>query len=81
MAKAVCPRSQSCTQSGLPLVTFHGLRHSHITQLLEAGVHPKIASERAGHSSVAITLDIYSHAVPDMQVEAAHNIDADNPTL
>jgi integrase len=62
--------------SGLPRVTFHGLRHSHITQLLKAGVHPKIASERAGHSSVAFTLDIYSHAVPDMQQEAAQKIDA-----
>jgi integrase len=62
--------------SGLPRVTLHGLRHSHITQLLQAGVHPKIASERAGHSSVAITLDVYSHAVPDMQVEAAQKIDA-----
>jgi integrase len=51
------------------------LRHSHITHLLKAGVHPKIASERAGHSSVAITMDVYSHAVPDMQREAAEKID------
>ena len=59
----------------LPPVTLHGLRHSHITHLLKANVHPKIASERAGHSSVAITMDVYSHAVPDMQREAAEKID------
>jgi integrase len=38
-------------------------------------MHPKIASERAGHSSVAITLDIYSHAVPNMQEDAARVMD------
>jgi integrase len=59
----------------LPPVALHGLRHSHITHLLKANVHPKIASERAGHSSVAITMDVYSHAVPDMQREAAEKID------
>ena len=61
--------------TNLPNVTLHGLRHSHITHLLKANVHPKIASERAGHSSVAITMDVYSHAIPDMQREAAAKID------
>lgn len=57
-------------------ITFHGLRHSHITQLLQSNVHPKIASERAGHASVAITMDIYSHVLPNMQQEAVNLIDA-----
>jgi integrase len=57
-------------------ITFHGLRHTHITNLLREGVHPKIASERAGHASVAITLDVYSHAVPGLQEDAAQRIDA-----
>jgi integrase len=56
-------------------VTFHGLRHAHITALLQAGVHPKVASERAGHSSVAVTMDIYSHVTEGMQQEAAMRID------
>jgi integrase len=55
----------------VPRISFHGLRHSHLTHLLAAGVHPKIASERAGHSSVSITLDVYSHAVPGLQADAA----------
>lgn len=60
---------------GLPPVNFHGLRHTHITHLLRAGVHPKIASERAGHASVAITMDIYSHVLPNMQRDAAAKVD------
>lgn len=56
-------------------IGFHGLRHTHITNLLRSGVHPKIASERAGHSSVATTLDIYSHAVESLQEDAAQRVD------
>ena len=60
----------------LPQVRFHDLRHSHATQLLASGVHPKIAQERLGHSSVGITLDLYSHAVESLQDEAASRVDA-----
>jgi integrase len=57
-------------------VRFHDLRHSHISHLLAAGVHPKVASERAGHAGVAITPDTYSHLIPGMQEDAAARIDA-----
>ena len=57
-------------------VTLHGLRHTHLTNLLRAGVHPKIACERAGHSSVATTMDLYQHVMPGMQEDAAMRIDA-----
>ncbi len=57
-------------------ITFHSLRHSHATQLLRQGVHPKIVSERLGHSTVSITLDIYSHVLPGMQEDAALKVDA-----
>ncbi|MGC8536965.1 MAG: site-specific integrase [Rhizomicrobium sp.] len=60
----------------LPPLTFHGLRHSHLTALLKAGVHPKIASERAGHASVAITMDVYSHVLPSMQDGLTGGVDA-----
>ena len=56
---------------GLPHLTFHGLRHAHATLALTAGINPKIVSERLGHSSVAVTMDIYSHVLPGMQEEAA----------
>jgi integrase len=61
--------------SGLPHVRFHDLRHAHATLLLLHRVHPKVVSERLGHASVGITLDLYSHVLPSMQSEAAAAID------
>jgi integrase len=60
--------------SGLPWIRLHDLRHTHATLALEAGVHPKIVSERLGHSTVSFTLDVYSHAIPHLQTEAALKI-------
>ena len=56
-------------------VRLHGLRHSHASQMLDDGVHPKVVQERLGHASIAITMDIYSHVMPNMQAEAATKID------
>src|SRR4029453_9311880 len=56
-------------------VRFHHLRHSHATHMLAAGIHPKVASDRLGHSKVGITLDLYSHVMPGMQAEAAAAVD------
>ena len=76
------PGSLSTTFAGhirrhkLPLMRFHDLRHTHATQLLKQGVHPKIVSERLGHSNIAITLDTYSHVLPGMQEEAIAGLDA-----
>ena len=63
-------------RSGLPHVRLHDLRHSHATQLLKQGIHPKVVSERLGHSKISITLDTYSHVLPGMQEDAAQKIDA-----
>lgn len=60
----------------LPRVRFHDLRHSHATQLLLAGVHAKVVSERLGHSSIQLTLDVYAHVLPSMQEDAAAKINA-----
>ncbi len=64
------------TKTKLERIRFHDLRHSHATQMLAAGVHPKIAQERLGHSTIAITLDLYSHVMPGMQADAAEQVDA-----
>jgi integrase len=58
-------------QAQLPLVRFHDLRHTCATLLLGRNVNPKIVSEMLGHASIAITLDTYSHVLPNMQGEAA----------
>jgi integrase len=60
----------------LPRVRFHDLRHSHATQPLAGGVHPKIAQERLGHSTISTTMDLYSHVTDTMQGEAAARLDA-----
>ena len=54
---------------------FHDLRHTHATQLLKEGVHPKVAQERLGHTTIAVTLDLYSHVMPGMQEDAALRVD------
>ena len=59
----------------VPPVRFHDLRHSHATQLLLAGVHPKVAQERLGHSTISTTLDLYSHVTQTMQEDAAVELD------
>lgn len=63
-------------KAGLPRITFHALRHSHATQLLSGGTHPKVAQERLGHGSISVTMDLYSHHVPGLQEEAAERIDS-----
>jgi integrase len=57
-------------------IRLHDLRHTHATLALAAGIHPKVVSERLGHATVSITLDVYSHAIPAMQAEAANKIAA-----
>jgi len=55
---------------GLSTSRLHGLRHTHATHLLQLNISAKIVSERLGHSSIAITLDTYSHVQPGMQEDA-----------
>ena len=58
-------------KAGLPNIRFHDLRHTCATLLFTRGVHPKIVSEVLGHSSVSITLDVYSHVIPGLGDAAA----------
>jgi integrase len=58
-------------RAGLPDTRFHDLRRTCATLLLTKGVHPKIVSEMLGHSSIAITLDTYSHVMPGLGNVAA----------
>jgi integrase len=62
--------------AGLPGIRFHDLRHTHASLLLARETNPKVVQERLGHASVAITLDLYSHVIPDLQTEAAVQIRA-----
>ena len=68
--------ARTIRKTRLKHLRFHDLRHAHATHLLASGTHPKVASERLGHSKVGITLDLYSHVIPGMQKEAAATVDA-----
>ena len=61
---------------GLAGVRLHDLRHTQASLLLQQGIHPKVVSERLGHSSIQITLDTYSHLLPGLQEAAAAGFDA-----
>lgn len=57
--------------AGLPeSLRLYDLRHTCATILMEAGENPKVVSERMGHASVALTLDVYSHVTPGMRAVA-----------
>ena len=60
----------------LPRIRLHDLRHSYATLALKAGVHPKIVSERLGHSTIAMTLDLYSHVAQGLDADAAELVAA-----
>jgi integrase len=62
-------------RSGLKRIRLHDARHTHASLMLKQGIHPKIVQERLGHSSIQITLDVYSHVAPGLQEAAAKRFD------
>lgn len=66
---------RACEAAGVPEITPHGLRHAAATLMLHAGVSPKVAAEQLGHSSIAITMDLYSHVSDELAHQAARAVD------
>ncbi len=60
-------------KAGVKEISFHDVSYTHATLLLKQRVHPKIISERLGHTNISMTLRIYSHILPNMQKEAVEN--------
>ncbi len=60
----------------LPKIRLHDLRHSNATALIQAGVNPRVVQQRLGHSDVNITLNTYTHVLPEMDIEAAEKLDS-----
>src|SRR5207237_7186687 len=65
---------QAAKQAGLPAIRFHDLRHTSASLALAAGVPMRVVSDRLGHSTTAITADLYTHVVPSVAREAAEAI-------
>lgn len=61
-------------RAGLPRISMKGLRHTHASLALKAGVPVKVVSERLGHSSTSFTMDTYAHVLPGMQEDAAETV-------
>ncbi len=64
------PLDELLEKAGLPHIRFHDLRHTAATLLMSQGVHPKVVQEFLGHSTITMTMDIYSHVLPTMQQDA-----------
>lgn len=62
-------------ERGLPRIPLHGLRHPMATLMLAAGEHPKVVSERLGHSNPSFTLTEYSHVMPGMHEDATRRLE------
>lgn len=67
--------STLAVKSGIKRIRLHDARHTHASLMLKQGIHPKIVQERLGHSTIAMTLDVYSHVAPGMQEAAAQRFD------
>lgn len=68
--------SRFLKDNNLPHIRLHDLRHSNATALIQAGVNPRVVQQRLGHSDVNITLNTYTHVLPEMDIDAAEKLDA-----
>ena len=62
--------------AGLPRITFHALRHTAASLLLAQGTHPRVVMELLGHSTIALTMNTYSHVIPALERDAADRMNA-----
>lgn len=60
--------------ANIPQANFHSLRHSFATRLLEMNENPKVVQEMLGHSSITLTLDTYSHVMPELKKAAVDKL-------
>jgi integrase len=62
-------------RAGLPRRRFHDLRHACASLLLAQGVHPRVVMELLGHSHIGLTMNLYSHVIPELGQEAASRME------
>ena len=63
-------------RAGMPRIKFHSLRHTAASLLLAQGTHPRVVMEMLGHSTIALTMNTYSHVIPALEREAADRMNA-----
>ena len=62
--------------AGLSRIRFHSLRHTAASLLLAQGIHPRVVMEMLGHSTIALTMNTYSHVIPALERDAADRMNA-----
>ena len=67
---------QVCSAAGVRPIKVHGTRHTVATLLLQAGVPVQVVAQRLGHAQITMTLEVYAHALPSMQQDAAARLGA-----
>lgn len=75
--KSINTRRLDNNQQPMPKATFHDLRHTHAAMLIKMNVQPKIISERLGHTSISITMDIYGYLMEGLQAGVAEALEAE----
>ena len=70
------PFERAVAKLDIPRIRLDDLRHTYATIRLQQNVHPKVVSERLGHSSVAFTMTVYQHVMPGLQAQAASTFEA-----
>ena len=61
--------------AALPAMPFHAVRHTAASLLLADGVQPRVVMELLGHSTIALTMNTYSHVIPALEREAADRME------
>ena len=67
---------RGAAKAGVKSIRLHDLRHSNATALIQAGVNPRVVQQRLGHADVNITLNTYTHVLPEMDIAAAETLDS-----
>lgn len=70
-----CVFSPALKRAGIRKVNFHALRHSYVSMLIAQGENIKFISKQVGHASAKMTLDIYTHLLPDTEAKAMRKLD------
>jgi len=68
--------TQALKRAGLPAIRLHDARHTYATWMLEQGISPKVVQTMLGHSSISVTLDVYSHVSLELEEQAAAKLNA-----
>ena len=69
-------RPLALAAAGLPRMRFHDLRHSAASLLLSQRAYPRVVMEMLGHSTIALTMNTYSHVIPALERDAADRMNA-----